>query len=94
MPTEPLTKVLDRDLSIALAKDSIERCSSLLQELVNHATNAIARCATSPKGDENEDAAVLFLYYHVIEMTDGIEAVISQGCSRGGLVCLNQRCPV
>jgi hypothetical protein len=80
MPTEPLTDLLDRDLSKAAAKDIIENDSALLREIVNYATNAWARCAGSAKGEENEDIASTSLYYHMIEMTDGIEALVSEQC--------------
>ena len=81
MPTKALKPLLDRELSIAWAKSVIDIGSPLLQELVNYATNAFARCQGSTKGGENEDIAVLALYYHIIEMTDGIEALISQCCA-------------
>lgn len=81
MPTEPLTSLLDRDLSIALARERIDTASRLMRELVNFSTKAFARCADSAKGEENEDAAALSLYLHVIEMADGAEVLISQCCS-------------
>lgn len=81
MPTKPLESILYRELSKAEAKDIIEIASPLLQELVNYATNALARCATSTSGKEDEDLAVLALYRHIIEMTDGIEVLISQCCA-------------
>ena len=52
-----------------------------MKEVVNYSTNAFARCADSAKGAENEDAAALSLYLHVIEMIDGAEVLISQCCS-------------
>jgi hypothetical protein len=80
MPTEPLQTILYRDLSKAQAKPDIEVASPVLQELVNFASNALVRCATSTKGEENEDLAVLSLYRHIMEMTDGVEVLISQSC--------------
>lgn len=78
MPTEPLQSILYRDLSKAQAGPVIELASAVLQELVNFASNALVRCATSKKGQENEDLAVLSLYRHIMEMTDGVEVLISQ----------------
>lgn len=78
MPTTPLESILYRDLSKAQAKPDIDLASGVLQELVNYASNALVRCATSAKGEENEDLAVLSLYRHIMEMTDGVEVLISQ----------------
>jgi hypothetical protein len=80
MPTKPLEALLYRDLSKVAAKDIISIASALLQELVNYSTTVFRRCETSATGAENEDLAVLMLYLHMIEMTDGIEVLISQSC--------------
>ena len=80
MPTEPLDSILYRELSKAQARPDIELASGVLQELVNYASNALVRCATSAKGEENEDLAVLSLYRHIMEMTDGVEVLISESC--------------
>jgi hypothetical protein len=78
MPTAPLESILYRELSKAQAKPDIELASGVLQELVNFASNALVRCATSTEGEENEDLAVLSLYRHIMEMTDGVEVLISE----------------
>jgi hypothetical protein len=78
VPTKPLESILYRELSRVQAKEIIEVASSLLQELVNYATNALARCATSATGGIDEDIAILALYRHITEMTDGVEVLISQ----------------
>jgi hypothetical protein len=80
VPTKPLESILYRELSKVEAKEIIEVASSLLQELVNYATNALARCATSTSGGVDEDLAALALYRHITETTDGIEVLISQAC--------------
>lgn len=83
MPTKPLESILYRDLSKAEAKEVINVASRLLQELVNYATNALVRCAGSISGNvakRDEHIAILTLYRHIIEMTDGIEVLISQSC--------------
>ena len=90
MPTEPLKSILDRELSRAEAKEVIELASPLLQELVNYSTHALARCAASKtlSGREDEDMAVLALYRHITEITDGIEVLVSQSCSAAALPLL------
>jgi len=85
MPTEPLQSILYRNLSKAQARPVIELASSVLQELVNFASNALVRCATSTKGQENEDLALLSLYRHIMEMTDGVEVLISQSSVTPGV---------
>lgn len=90
MPTKPLKSILDRELSKAEAKELIELASPLLQELVNYSTNALVRCATigNLSGREDEDVAVLALYRHMIETTDGIEVLLSQSCSTAAIPLL------
>jgi hypothetical protein len=78
-PTKPLESILFRELSKANAKDIIQIVSPLLQELVNYSTNMFARAATSA-GNEPENMAALLLYLHIIEMTDGVEVLVSQSC--------------
>ena len=80
MPTQSLESILYRELTHVAAKDRIAIASPLLQELVNYATNVFARCLDSASGEENEDVASLMLYLHTIEMTDGIEVLISESC--------------
>jgi hypothetical protein len=80
VPTKPLESILYRELSKVEAKELIEVASPLLQELVNYATNALVRCSTSVSGKVDEDVAIFALYRHIIEMTDGIEVLISQSC--------------
>jgi hypothetical protein len=44
MSTEPLESILNRDLSIAQSKEALDVAIPVLQELVNHGTNALMRC--------------------------------------------------
>jgi hypothetical protein len=83
MTTQPLEKILYRELSKAEAKEIIDIAAPLLQELVNFGTNALARCLNSQNlsGKIDEDIAVLALYRHIIEITDGLEVLLSQSCS-------------
>ena len=81
MPTKPLETILYREFSKAQSGQIIEIASDDLQELVNFGSHALVRCATSSTGNENEDLAILSLYRHVIEMTDGVEVLVSQSCA-------------
>ena len=81
MPTEPFQKIIWREMSIAQARPSIEVASPLLVELVNHASNALVRCQTAAPPKGNVDVAPFALYKHIIEMTDGVQVLMSQSCS-------------
>lgn len=80
MPTKPFEPLLYRELAKVQVKEIIDVSSPLLQELVNYATNAFQRCQTSSTGAKDEDLPILVSYLHIIEMTDGIEVLISQSC--------------
>ncbi|MEO8276376.1 MAG: DUF5677 domain-containing protein [Thermoanaerobaculia bacterium] len=82
MPTDPLKMVLDRDLAMAEARETIEIAAPLLRELVNHGTNAYIRCQalTDRTGSVDEDLAAFTLYRQVLELTDGIEVLVSNSC--------------
>ena len=81
MPSKPLHSVLYRELMIAKAQDVLSIATPLFQELVNYGSMALIRCATSPKGEENEDLAPLSLYRHILEMIDSYEVLISNSCA-------------
>ena len=78
MPTNALDSILYRELSKVSAREIISIASPLLQELVNYATNALARCANAKNRKVDEDLAILVLYRHIIELTDGIEVLVSE----------------
>lgn len=82
MPTKPFEKLLYRDYAKIDAKELIDVAAPLLQELVNHGTNAFMRCQEEASGgEEDEHVPVLTSYLHILEMTDGIEVLISQSCA-------------
>ena len=81
MPTEPLQKLLYREYAKVDAKDLIDLACPLLRELVNHGTNAFMRCqAEAHYGQEDEHVPIFTLYLHVLEMTDGVEELLSESC--------------
>lgn len=51
MPTDPLKKLLDRDLQKAAADYIIKEVCPMLQEVVNYGTNAFARCRASANNE-------------------------------------------
>jgi hypothetical protein len=89
MPTNPLPAALDRDIAKVEMSDQIKLACPLLQELVNYATNALQRCNLEvADGNEDENVAPLILYRHIIEMTDGIEVLLSQASVTPGIPVL------
>jgi hypothetical protein len=88
MPTEANEYILDRDLAKVAAAQVIELASPLLQELVNFSTHALVRCVSERGFQQEGDLAVVGLYRHIIEMTDGIETLVAQGCVIPGIPLL------
>ncbi len=88
MPTKPLETILWREMSNTEARDKIEVVTPLLQELVNYATNVLARCADSVPKKPDENSAILALYRNIIEATDGIEVLLSQCCTASSVPLL------
>jgi hypothetical protein len=87
MPTEPLKKILDRDLALVNVHEIARITSPLLRELVNNATNVFQRCnvAADGRGGVDEDIAPLCLYRIAAESTDSIDELIQRSCSLGAL---------
>ena len=81
MPTKQFEPLLYRELRKVEANKIIEIASPLLQEEINYATNAFQRCQESAIGVADEHLPVLASYLDVIEMTDGIEVLVSQSCA-------------
>ena len=80
MSTKPHEAILYRELSIVDAKELIDISSPLLKEQINFGTNALVRCQSSAKGEIDVDLAILALYRHMLEVTDGLEVLTSHAC--------------
>jgi hypothetical protein len=76
----PLKGILDRDIAVAETESLISEWSPYLEELVNFATHALARCQESLKGVEGTPASLIHLYYHIIQMADGVQVLCSNAC--------------
>ena len=81
MPTEPHPNVLYRELATVQVKELKPSPTKLLQEIVNFGTNAFVRCFSSvdPEDEENIHLAPFALYRQILELTDGIEILVSAG---------------
>lgn len=88
MPTEPVKDPLNRETVKELAKPVIEIASPLLLEVINYATNAIEKCQTSNKAQKEEAFPLFVLYAHIIQMADGTQVLVSNGCGTPGNLLL------
>lgn len=77
---QPLASILDRQMAIALNQADIAKCGPYLRDLVNYSTKLLIRCERSLKGIPGTPASLIHLYYHAIQMADGIEALAAQAC--------------
>jgi len=77
---QPLKGILDRDLEIANAQSIINQWSPYLEELCNYSSNLLGRCQNSMTGVDGTPSTLIVLYYHIIQMADGINAASSQSC--------------
>jgi hypothetical protein len=77
MPTEAHHNVLYREFSLVQYKELNPSPTNLLQEVVNFGTNVFIRCLTSAGEEENVHLAPLALYRQILELTDGIEVLVS-----------------
>jgi len=77
---QSLKGVLDRDMAVAESRGLIDEWSPYLEELVNYASNLLGRCEKSLKGVSGTPSALIYLYYHVIQISDGVHVMCSKGC--------------
>src|SRR4051812_23106935 len=78
MPTDPVEKVLNRDVSRVAAKELIDRYCSLLDEVVNYGAKLYARLSQGVSDMATEAGVPLLTYLHVLEMTDGTSVLLRE----------------
>lgn len=74
----PNLGILNRDLAIVESKALFDEYSAYLEELCNFASNALVRCEKSLKGIKGTPATLIFLYFHIIQMSDGVQVLCSR----------------
>ncbi|MGH7841492.1 MAG: DUF5677 domain-containing protein [Candidatus Binataceae bacterium] len=77
MPTNRFTDFFDPDLSKVSAKERIDASIALIEETRNYGHALFARCACRPEGGD-ENIAILFLYYHLLEMLDAVGVLVAE----------------
>jgi hypothetical protein len=73
-------------MSIAQAGPVVAVAGPALTEIVNFATTVAARCIEAARPEPHVDVAPLVLFLHAIEMTDGLQILISQSATGPALV--------
>ena len=83
MPTPAHRPYLDRKKAVAAGQPALRVASPALTEGVNYATKVAHRCieAAPPSGPDVHLAPVL-LFFHAIELADGIQVMLDHSCSR------------
>jgi len=76
-----LTRVPFRERAKQASGALIEVASPLLKDVIDYADSIFWLCLEAAERPDLEDHAPLVLYRHIIEMSDGIEALISEGCA-------------
>jgi hypothetical protein len=71
--------MLDVNSSLVYAKEHIERACPVIEELRNYATNVYGRCVNCSNRTD-DDLPVFHEFHHIIEMADGIHALLSVSC--------------
>jgi len=88
MPTDPFKQLFDLELSKAAAKERIEPAVTLIEEIRNYGHMLFARCAYRPGGGD-ENIAILFLYYHLLERLDAVGILVAESArSRQNFRCV------
>jgi hypothetical protein len=80
MPTQPYEPLLNRNMG-ELLKPVKEALSPVLKEAINYATHFYQRIQTSRECENDETFPIIALYLHIIQMTDSVEVLISNGCA-------------
>jgi len=77
VPTKPPSDVFDPERSKRQAKDLIDSALALLDEIRNYGLAAFKRSLVSSQG-RAEDAVILFSYFGLLEMLDGVRVLIAE----------------
>jgi hypothetical protein len=81
MSRDPLTGISFREYAKTDSKPFIDVAQPLLRNAVDFADRTFWRCRAVALRPDREDFPPLALYRHIIEMTDGIAFLISEGAS-------------
>lgn len=87
MPTGEFKQLLDRDFVKVSIQAITDITTPLLRELVDASLRAFRRCEmeAAEQGKANEDVAALVLFRQIIEMADGIEVLVANGCGTAAI---------
>ncbi len=77
MPTDQFKQLFDPDLSKVSGKERIDAGVALIEEVRNYGHALFVRCAYRPEGGD-ENIAILFVYYHLLEMLDAVGVLVAE----------------
>src|SRR6476469_8125866 len=78
MPTPPIERILNRDLSRVAAASLITRICPMLDEIVNYGTNLYIRHTHQLPDIITAEGVPLLIYLHILEMTDGVSVLLRE----------------
>jgi hypothetical protein len=87
-PTEPVPSILDREALQKAIGEDLRALSLLLQEVTNKATWLLDGCRPDNADQYHEQFALLFIFRHMIKLTDGIETLVRSGCPGPAVIYL------
>ena len=90
MPTEPERDILDPEYSAMDVRLLTDLACPIIRETLNHGTWVAKRCERAPDAQArvDEGLAPIVLYRQVLEMIDGVEVLLRQGCALASLPLL------
>jgi hypothetical protein len=81
LATRPHDAILDRDFAVAAIAGFAPGWKGLLEEIVNHGTNALVRAQLECGQEPDVDVAAFTLYRHALVMGDAIAELVGVGCA-------------
>ena len=77
---KPHLGIFDRNLCILDSQEINSEFSPYLEDLCNFASNSIVRCQISLTDSEGTPVSLIYLYYHVLQVVDGIQVLCTRAC--------------
>ena len=74
-----MTRLLDRDTSLAQTREIRDLGGPILRGVVDKAIRIFQRCSQTAAG-EDENLGILMPFHHAIEMLDGVELLLDRSC--------------
>jgi hypothetical protein len=76
----PAAKILDRDLSLSISKETRAIGAPLLREVIDEGVRVFERCSVTARGSD-ENAGLLFPYLQLFELLDSLEVALDSAAT-------------